>query len=244
MKMNILIFIIILSIIILVIYFLINNNNIPPILWKTGKSPISNILKDYFKELETLNPEYTVIYLDNTTARSFISKNFPNKVLNAYDKIIPGAYKADILRYCLLYKFGGVYSDVKQRLNQPLHKLIDRKSNLILSQDLNPHDIQISFMAAKPGLKIFQELINRIVYYIENNEYTEHYLALTGPKLFGKILRSYSKDYYTIKFKQSGPRSIIDLNTRKIIITKDHSLARDIVSGEYRKQWRERRIYI
>ena len=34
-------------------------------------------------------------------------------VLNAYDSLIPGAYKADLFRYLVLYREGGVYLDCK-----------------------------------------------------------------------------------------------------------------------------------
>ena len=33
----------------------------------------------------------------------------------AYDRLIPTAFKADLWRYCVLYKYGGVYLDVKYR---------------------------------------------------------------------------------------------------------------------------------
>ena len=37
------------------------------------------------------------------------------RISQAYDSLIPTAYKADIWRYCVLYKYGGVYGDMTQR---------------------------------------------------------------------------------------------------------------------------------
>ena len=33
-------------------------------------------------------------------------------VLNAFDMLKPLAYKADLARYCLIYKLGGWYADI------------------------------------------------------------------------------------------------------------------------------------
>ena len=43
----------------------------------------------------------------------FIKNNYPVDVLEAFNKLIPGAYKADLWRYCVLYKLGGIYLDIK-----------------------------------------------------------------------------------------------------------------------------------
>ena len=45
--------------------------------------------------------------------REFIKNEYPPDVLMAYDRLIPTAFKADLWRYCVLYKYGGVYLDVK-----------------------------------------------------------------------------------------------------------------------------------
>ena len=45
--------------------------------------------------------------------RDFIAREYPPDVLMAYDRLIPTAFKADLWRYCVLYKYGGVYLDAK-----------------------------------------------------------------------------------------------------------------------------------
>ena len=53
-------------------------------------------------------------YLFNDAdCRAFIMNEYPPDVLMAYDQLIPTAFKADLWRYCVLYKYGGVYLDVK-----------------------------------------------------------------------------------------------------------------------------------
>jgi len=49
----------------------------------------------------------------DAACREFIAQEYPPDVLMAYDRLIPTAFKADLWRYCVLYKYGGVYLDAK-----------------------------------------------------------------------------------------------------------------------------------
>ena len=51
--------------------------------------------------------------------RAFIEREYPPEVLMAYDRLIPTAFKADLWRYCVLYKYGGAYLDVKYSWGVP-----------------------------------------------------------------------------------------------------------------------------
>jgi hypothetical protein len=53
-------------------------------------------------------------------AASFLSTHFPAEVREAYDALIPGAFKADLFRYCVLLIHGGVYADVDIMLESAL----------------------------------------------------------------------------------------------------------------------------
>lgn len=51
-------------------------------------------------------------FYDDDTAAEFLSTHFPPEIREAYDAIIPGAFKADLFRYCVLLIRGGVYADM------------------------------------------------------------------------------------------------------------------------------------
>jgi hypothetical protein len=53
-------------------------------------------------------------------AQNFLSTHFPPEVREAYDALRPGAFKADLFRYCALFIFGGVYADVDIMLESNL----------------------------------------------------------------------------------------------------------------------------
>lgn len=79
--------------------------------WQTKELPPK--MKICVDKLKRDNPEFTHYLYDNDECRAFIKDNFDNDVLYAFDKLIPGAFKADLWRYCILYKKGGIYLDIK-----------------------------------------------------------------------------------------------------------------------------------
>lgn len=59
-------------------------------------------------------------FYDDATAAEFLSQHFPPHVREAYDALIPGAFKADLFRYCVLLIYGGVYADMDVLLESNL----------------------------------------------------------------------------------------------------------------------------
>jgi len=90
--------------------------------WHTKKLPPK--MKECVEKLKKDNPEFEHHLYDIEDCRKFIGKHFDKEVLNAYDKLKPFAYKADLWRYCVLYKKGGIYLDIKYQC-EPGFKLIE-----------------------------------------------------------------------------------------------------------------------
>jgi hypothetical protein len=62
-------------------------------------------------------------YTDDVAA-NFLSTHFPSEVREAYDALRPGAFKADLFRYCALLIHGGVYADMDVMLESSLDAAI------------------------------------------------------------------------------------------------------------------------
>ena len=121
-----------------------------------------------------------VYYLYNDAdCRAFIQSAFPPDVVAAYDRLIPTAFKADLWRYCVLYKYGGVYLDIKYRTQGPtLREIVERWGGgggdggddlLCLERDAvdlwapGHFGIHNAFIITKPKNPLFLECIFRIV---------------------------------------------------------------------------------
>ena len=88
----------------------VSNINIPAYVfqtWNNKKLPP----KMYYimKQMKQNNPNFRFYLFDDNDCRKFIKSNFDSNILNAYDSLIPGAYKSDLWRLCVLYKNGGIY---------------------------------------------------------------------------------------------------------------------------------------
>jgi mannosyltransferase OCH1-like enzyme len=63
---------------------------------------------------------YEYKFYNDQHAASFLRTHFPAYVFEAYDALKPGAFKADLFRYCVLLIHGGVYADVDIQLESAL----------------------------------------------------------------------------------------------------------------------------
>jgi mannosyltransferase OCH1-like enzyme len=73
-------------------------------------------------------------YTDEDAA-NFLSTHFPPEVKQAYDDLIPGAFKADLFRYCILFIYGGVYADIDVMLTSKLEVAIDDEVGFMIPLD-------------------------------------------------------------------------------------------------------------
>ena len=230
---------------------------IPKIIYKTGIDDYRNIHEDVynvFQETIKLNPEFKIKYYSDKDSRDFIKNNFESEILLTYDKLIPGAYKADLFRYCILYKNGGIYSDLTQRFTIPFNKLIHlEKDNLYLVKDIEHYKIngdgsskgiQISFMASRPGNEIFLKAVKQIVKNANDKFYGDNPLHPTGPTLFYNILQDYKGDY-KVELKETGKNKIVNSKGETVIISKINNHQSVILRNRdhYTTLWRNRRIY-
>ena len=145
------------------------------------------------------------IFYDDEDCDNFIKSNFEKRIYDAYKKIndVYGAMKADFFRYCVLYKIGGIYLDIKSLIKVPLFKLINKNDICILDKlrnDKEPYRIRSPtyeqwLLIFAPNHPYLLEMISLMVHYIET-----HYIPkLTNYKLDtkGKILHVTGPDAFT-----------------------------------------------
>jgi mannosyltransferase OCH1-like enzyme len=148
--------------------------------WHTKKLPYK--MYNNICLMKKNNPEFKYFLFDDNDCREFIKNNFEQDVLIAFDKLIPGAYKADLWRYCILYKHGGIYIDIKFKCinNFKLIALVEKEHFV---HDLNENGIYNALIVSKPGNQILLNCINKIVENVKNNYYGDSMLHPTGPML-------------------------------------------------------------
>ena len=98
--------------------------------WKTATLP--PIFQEAWDFTARHNPEYEQILCTDTMARAFMSTFMGGYARRAYEMLVPGAAKADLLRYCLMYEYGGVYLDGKSGAKS-LRDMIRGKDKMLIS---------------------------------------------------------------------------------------------------------------
>ena len=78
--------------------------------WKTKNIP-ENVQK-IVEKTKQMNPEYEYELWDDTDCYNFLLTHFGQNYANAFDVLIPGAFKCDFWRYAVLYVNGGIYMDL------------------------------------------------------------------------------------------------------------------------------------
>lgn len=87
---------------------------VPLVIYQTwGTKTLPPKMKECVEKLKKDNPQFEHHLYDDAACREFIKANFKQDVLDTFDQLVPGAYKADLWRYCILYKLGGIYLDIK-----------------------------------------------------------------------------------------------------------------------------------
>jgi hypothetical protein len=139
-----------------------------------------------------LNPEYEYYFFDNDDVKKFIKDNFDEEVLESYDRLVPGAYKADLFRYCYLYINGGCYFDCKMILLYPLRTIINPDEEYILVRDGDNRSIYNAVMLFNKRVENLLHLINHITNNVLNRVRLSNDLELTGPKIICNFFNDYN----------------------------------------------------
>jgi mannosyltransferase OCH1-like enzyme len=214
--MNVIIFILIL----ILIYFIFSKSKsreykIPKVIHQTfSHANLPYEIKFVMNENKKKCPDCVFKFYTDLDCELFIKNNFKKEVYDAYKKINPiyGAMRADFFRYCVLYKEGGIYLDIKSSLLDDPFKYIKEDDICIL--DLKRNNLE-PWRFYKPTyeqwLLIFQKghpylakMMLQMVHYI-NIKFEPHIhgvkrldtkqkiLHVTGPDAFTKAIESENK---------------------------------------------------
>ena len=170
--------------------------------WHSNKVPVK--MHETIHDLIRMNPEFDYYLYSDEASLKFIKDNFDADVEGAFNTLKPGAYKSDLWRYCILYKLGGVYLDIKYYSVVPLINII-RNNPMIYVRDLvgscpKGNGIYNAFMVSPPNNNIFRQSIATIVNNCKFKLYKSNSLDITGPCMLGSVIDDHkivkSIDFY------------------------------------------------
>lgn len=166
---------------------------IPKIIHQTwiGDDPLPPEALDNIRTWQQHHPEWRL--------RLWTRDNIPrlhNQAL--YDASSNTGHRADILRYELLFQFGGVYADVDMVCHRSIEPLLGHLSAFVSSHGNTGPGTQwwwpeIAFMGAAPGHPLFQEVVEGLQAFYLAHE-SELVSIRTGPGYFGACLSKWKTE--------------------------------------------------
>ncbi len=161
--------------------------------WKTKELPPR--VQACREMIAIKNPSYTLHLFDDYEMDSWMTANMPADVVSAYNKLNIGAAKADLWRYCILYKQGGVYLDIDSDILVPLYTFISPTDQAVISRENNEGRFLQWLMAFIPGHPILERAISIAVKNIESKVST-NVAVLTGPHVFTDAVNEVMLPFY------------------------------------------------
>lgn len=214
--------------------FKLNNLDISPLVipsniyltYRNRECIPSKVFKNFYK----FAPKYNIIFYDDNQCLEFIKDNYSSDVVNAYLRLKIKAHKADLFRYCILYKRGGIYLDIKTELLKPIDSFIN--NNYFYTCICNSKEcIYQGILASRKENPILKILIDDVVKKSYNNNipyqlFIRYFLKIISERCnspikpgVNKLIKpsSYEQDFYLFQERcSSNPLDCYDgLDWRK-----------------------------
>lgn len=115
----------------------------------------------------------TRVVLDDDECKQFLRTHYGQEYVNKFDYFEYGAHKADLFRYAWLYKYGGVYCDIKTVLIRPLHEVFpdDTVSYFVFTNIKRYHRIYNGIIATPPKNPLIYEMLQGAMRHDNKEDY-------------------------------------------------------------------------
>jgi mannosyltransferase OCH1-like enzyme len=104
---------------------------------------------DYIKNNEFLrnavnswrkyDKEFEYVFHNDVQADKFMLNNFKGRIYNWYKKLPLPVMKGDLWRYCILYKYGGIYADADTVCLKNPNLFIKNNADMVISPEPHPY---------------------------------------------------------------------------------------------------------
>ena len=114
-------------------------------------------------------------FYNDETARAYIERYYPNRFVEAYDALLPGAFKADLFRLLVLLREGGVYADIDVQLDTDLDSFLAADISFFVPRDCpidrwpdSNYCLWNGFMGSTAGHPILIQAVQDVLHHVRN----------------------------------------------------------------------------
>ena len=181
--------------------------------WKTKTVPEK--WKASQQSVINMNRNWNYYLLDDTNNLQIVKKYFPDfyQTFTSFEYPIQ---RADAIRYCVLYLWGGIYLDLDYICNKPFDDiLLQNKFEVGLIKSNNVEQFTNSFLMSKPKsyfwLLCIEQMKNPLPLYKKITKHFEIFNS-TGPFMINKMANE-NKKYIQVLHNISVPCNICELSS-------------------------------
>jgi hypothetical protein len=164
-----------------------------------GPDPIPDKCKNYVKTWKKHHPSWEYKFWDNTHIEELLSEA-SEEAVNAYNYHAPNskcpavACQADILRYLIILKYGGVYVDIDFECFKPIDDLVLGKNLVVASPNGSIHWVCNGFFGATPNHEVIEETVKdlrpRGIGHNGPNHLTNHFKKFIGCEFGDSVIKT------------------------------------------------------
>lgn len=172
--------------------------------WMTADLPVN--MKAAVDKTIAMTPEFDNHFFSDEDCLKFLQENYSDEpnVANAFRALKPGAFASDYWRYCVLYKKGGVYLDIKMELHMPLIDILKEYPKIFIgnipfdpASPGNPLDqVWNGLMTSPPNNPVFRACIDEVIESCKTQNYRRDPLDITGPCLLWRMIHKFESETF------------------------------------------------
>ena len=117
-----------------------------------------------------LNPDYEMQLYDDDMIKSFLLKEFGTLYVDVFEYLVDGPIKADFFRVCILYKNGGIYSDIDILPLVALSEFIVPGVDFVTCSSFGRLSFNPNFILSKKGNVVLKRCIDWFVQKYHNQD--------------------------------------------------------------------------
>lgn len=177
-----------------------------------GNEPMPDLVQIYRQTWKDKHPNWRFMLWTDDNIFSLYNQS-------AYQKLTDVRQKADLLRYEILYRYGGVYVDIDMECFQNIEPLIEGEEFFVGTEDDFYYSNEL--MGCLPHHELMKDLVEGIESSLQNGE-NQTIDEQTGPIYITKYLR-WMPEVTVLEQNQLFPTAQDFVEPHQLIYTRHHA---------------------
>ncbi len=207
-------------------------------IWQTYECSYEE-LPEYAKQAtytwKKQNPTWIYNYMSGKDREDFFKQEYSSEIYDTYMRLPLGVMKAGLWRFGILYRMGGVYSDIDTSCNvsienwyNPIYDMmldIERDTPFFATQTIasaKDHPILLnSINMCVERMKNFEQFNHMVHYYTDCSMFTESICQFLGVEPYIKHLNTWYKELNELEISKKYKIFIFGGNDARRLLDKD-----------------------